>query len=229
MRLLSVGDQVEPGTYAFHSKFSRVVNFTRGPDLVFVVNEEVGPGPLNIVLEGLRRMPWARGAPDLHVGPDHIDFEGEHFRISPSHSYHSEIDLKHGSRVRFRRNLSFFRKLLVEESPAQSLAFLLDEKRIEHFQSKFEMAFASRIRYGARQVFQGDLLRGIKSLRGCGAGLTPSGDDFIAGLLVGLNVLERMYVCDLRGVIHGVFKSAEGDNIFSRTFLALAYRGRLFG
>jgi hypothetical protein len=184
---------------------------------------------LNIVIGDWLSKARPSGTSGLLVDSNQIDFEGGHFRFSPCHCYHSEIDLKHENRFRFRRNLSFFRKLLVEESPAHSLAFLLDEKRIEYFQSNFEMAFASRIGYGAHQVFQADLLRGIKSLKGCGLGLTPSGDDFIAGLLVGLNVLERMYRCDLRETIHAAFKAAEGDNVFSQTFLTLAHQGRLFG
>ena len=52
--LLSIGDQVKPGTYRPHSRFHRVVNFEREGRLVSVVDERIGPGPLNIVLHDLR-------------------------------------------------------------------------------------------------------------------------------------------------------------------------------
>ena len=52
--LLSIGDQVRPGTYRFHSRFKRVVNFEHGGRLIAVVDETIGPGPLNIVLRDLR-------------------------------------------------------------------------------------------------------------------------------------------------------------------------------
>jgi hypothetical protein len=66
-------------------------------------------------------------------------------------------------------------------------------------------------------------------LKGCGLGLTPSGDDFIAGLLIGLHVLQKLSGQNLQPTIDAIFRAARGDNIFSNTFLDLARRGLLFG
>ena len=52
--LLSIGDQIRPGTYRFHSRFDRAVNFEHHGRLIAVVDEAIGPGPLNIVLRGLK-------------------------------------------------------------------------------------------------------------------------------------------------------------------------------
>ncbi len=52
MNLLSFGDQVERGSYTVHSRFKRAVNFSNGRRLVFLVSQEIGAGPLNIVLAG---------------------------------------------------------------------------------------------------------------------------------------------------------------------------------
>ena len=54
--LLSIGDQVKPGTYRLHSRFSRAINFERAGRLVSVVDETIGPGPLNIVLPSLNEL-----------------------------------------------------------------------------------------------------------------------------------------------------------------------------
>jgi len=66
-------------------------------------------------------------------------------------------------------------------------------------------------------------------LKGCGLGLTPSGDDFIAGLVIGLHLLQQMQNRDYQAVADAVANAARGNNIFSNTFLDLARQGLLFG
>ena len=72
-------------------------------------------------------------------------------------------------------------------------------------------------------------LKGVGELKGCGLGLTPSGDDFIAGLLIGLRLLQRLHGRNLQPVADAVFRAARGTNVFSNTFLDSARRGLLFG
>jgi len=60
-------------------------------------------------------------------------------------------------------------------------------------------------------------------------GLTPSGDDFIAGLLIGLNLLQQLRGHDYQQIADEVFRTAKAGNIFSNSFLDLARRGLLFG
>ena len=130
---------------------------------------------------------------------------------------------------RFRQNLSVLRKSLEEDAPAKSLAFLLDGQRRKNFRPGFERAYAEEIERAVRQVFHGRLLAGIRRLSGCGLGLTPGGDDFIAGLLIGLHVLQKLQGEDYRPAREAVFRAARADNVFSNTFLDLAHRGRVFG
>ena len=50
--IISIGDHLFPGEFSLHSRFRRVVNFTDGKTIVAVVDEEVGRGPVNIVVRG---------------------------------------------------------------------------------------------------------------------------------------------------------------------------------
>ncbi len=81
---------------------------------------------------------------------------------------------------------------------------------------------------GVKLIWAGQIIRGVKRLKGCGFGLTPSGDDFIAGLLFGLNVIQQARNKDLGWLIAGVYEASRGENIFSETFLKLAREGRAF-
>jgi len=257
--LISVGDQIESGIYRFHSRFNRVVNFERHGRLVSVVDEQIGPGPLNIVLRGgfslspsdgeragvggpfslqgsgahcalkVRGTLLPSAFPPLKITTSSVVFAAHRFTFSLRQRYHSTFDFDPGNLHCFHHNLSIFGELLTECAPSKSLAFLLDETRLKNFRSGFEQAFADRICRGAHQVFHGHLLEGIRSLKGCGLGLTPSGDDFIAGLLIALNLLQELRGQAFQPTADAIFGAAEGDNIFSNTFLDLARRGLLFG
>ncbi len=277
--LLSIGDQVKPGTYRLHSVFKRAVNFERRGRLVSVVDESIGPGPLNIVLrnltpapakrcggtassipEGLHRSArgWIavsrRGDPTLgdrlrnvpnpervgsrlsldqpsllRISHSAVCFEGHRYHFSPRHRYNSTLALRQVDSRRFQRNLSLLRAALRRHAPPKSLAFLLDNNRRRRFRTGFERAYAEQMTRGAGQVFHGNLLPGIRQLRGCGLGLTPGGDDFIAGLLIGLHVFEKLRGQDLKATREAIFRAARGNNIFSNTFLDLARRGLLLG
>ena len=53
IELISYGNLLRGGTCIMHSRFSSVVNFTSNNHLVSVVSENIGGGPLNIVLKGI--------------------------------------------------------------------------------------------------------------------------------------------------------------------------------
>jgi hypothetical protein len=229
VKVLSIGDRVDLGRYEFHSRFNRVVNFANGPYLVSVVNEKIGPGPLNIVMGGLPSNEGQSVSSLLHVAPNVVEFENWRFNFTKHDYYHSAIPFIDWNCAHFRHNLSLFGKLLVEISSPCSLAFLLDQARIERLQSGHERAFANQAVKSVQEMFHGDLLCGIRWLKGCGFGLTPSGDDFIAGVLVGLNLLQKMYRCRFRRTIDAVFAAALGDNVFSNTLLSLTQEGLVCG
>jgi len=97
-----------------------------------------------------------------------------------------------------------------------SLAFIFDNGRFSHFDSEFEKAFVKRMGDGVKLIWAGQIIRGVKRLKGCGFGLTPSGDDFIAGLLFGLNVIQQARNKDLGWLIAGVYEASRDENIFVR-------------
>lgn len=254
--LLSIGDQVRPAAYRFHSRFNRVVNFECNGRLLSIVDEPIGPGPLNIVFRASgvsqKRLPDGQsskaaedcGSPlvlragygicvlsqsPLKIDANTVCFAGHRFRFTDCQRYDSMLAAGPANLSRFEHSLPVLAESLQQDAPPKSLAFLLDARRARYFQTAFERAFIEQVRRGVREVFRGRLLAGIRDLKGCGPGLTPSGDDFIAGLLVGLNLLQKLRGQDLQPVADAVFRATQGANIFSNTFLDLARRGLLFG
>jgi len=103
--------------------------------------------------------------------------------------------------------------------------FLLDEARLKQLRPGFETAFAMKVKEAVLQVFHGDARAGARSLRGCGFGLTPSGDDFIAGLLAALPVLEKLHRVSLARLRDRIHAAARGTNRLSNSFLDQARDG----
>ncbi|MFQ5753929.1 MAG: DUF2877 domain-containing protein [bacterium] len=222
--LLSIGDRVQTGRFKLHSRFDRVVNFTNDGQLVSLVEEEIGAGPLNLVINNINL-----GEIRLLAIERQIIFLGPwRFHIDNKLIYHSDLDFVHFNIETFRNNLIVLEKIFIETAPSKSLAFLLEESRREHFHSRFERAYVRQISKGVQKLFNGNWISGVKMLKGCGFGLTPGGDDFIAGVLIGLNFIQKMLGRDCRRHIKTIYAAARGGNIFSNTFLYLAKEGLLF-
>lgn len=252
--ITSIGDRVFPGSYALLSAFPKAANFLDGERLVAVVTEEAGKGPVNIVTNGLE-LPRLS---ELRITGETITINGETLPCDREKIYRSRIEPDSVDAGILRKNLQVLEKTLVELSPPKSLAFLLDPGREADFTSSFEKEFLKRVKDAVSEIFNsnggagrcpglffnpnvragpepapiyrgvGPFLNGIKKLKGLGFGLTPSGDDFIAGLLCAFNLLERCRGIDLAGLKEETFRAARGENPLANSFLSLAKNGFFF-
>ncbi len=221
MMLHSIGDRVEPGEYQLHSRFEHACNFLKGQRLICVVDTSIGAGPMNIVLT---RIP-AQAANTLSVFRDSLLVGERRIPFTQQHRYQSALRIHCSRPERFRQNLAVFRACLAETAPPESLAFLIDGSRSAPRETCFAQALAARVVLAVHELLYGDLLAGVAALRGCGPGLTPSGDDFIAGVLIGLHVFQQISDVDFRGTMAAIAAAAAGGNVFSNNFLNCAHKG----
>ena len=213
-KVLSFGDRIAPGRYEVLSRFDRAVNLA-GPGLVGLVTPAVSGGPINIVMEGadLTRVEV------LVVRREDILLDGVPFPKSPLY----DSSLPAG-----RPDPSRLKELLLRKAHPKSLAFLLDFRRGAAFSSGFEKALAQRLRGAAEALRRGELETGAREARGAGFGLTPSGDDLLAGYLWGLHLRQRACGGDLSLDIARVYAAGKGANPLSSAFLDCAREGRFF-
>jgi hypothetical protein len=221
--LLSIGDLVQKGTYHVHSRFRRAVNFIDGGHLVTLVSRGMDAGPVNIVMDGLDT--WSVHSLVIEEGAVLID--GAAHAFSDERVYISAMRLRRCKADAFLISLGHLGAALIEHSPRESIAFLLDEGRLFDLRAGFERNLARHVWSCVRDILYWDRLRGVERLRGCGIGLTPSGDDFIAGFLIGLNVLELLGSNEWSTTRYRVLESARGGNPFTDALLYLAEEGRV--
>jgi hypothetical protein len=213
MKILSVGDRVEAGPYRLHSRFRRVANYlleagrprpelrhegppspgfgeasaapptadmaARPAPLLCLVARSVGPGPIHIVVGG--EIPEADS---LTVEPGALRIGTARHALDDCPRYDSALPAGPLKPARLADLASHVRA----RAHPKSLAFLLDKARTAGFRGGFEQNLVRQVREGAGLLFGDEPARGARLLRGCGFGLTPSGDDFLAGVLIGLNL-----------------------------------------
>jgi hypothetical protein len=113
-------------------------------------------------------------------------------------------------------------------APSESLIGLFGSAQKATATSGFAAEMAKVLRTGAAEFQQGDLLVGARTMRGGGFGLTPSGDDFIAGFLVGMAAAEALGGRRSALERDAILAAALGKNELSNHFLRLAADGAMF-
>ena len=207
-----------------HSKFNSAVNFISGDAFVFVVCESVGPGPLNIVIKGIvpvsvNSLEIQEGC--LYLNDTKIDFDAR--KLYDPIIYLQEFDYNN-----FISNLGFLENSVRKLSPSYSLSFVLDPERRSEFTSSFELEYVKRIDLAVQEILFGNIFKGIGLIKGLGPGLTPAGDDFNSGILIALNLIEKICRSDLQQSVKLVWQEAVGSNLFTNAFLLCASHGLLF-
>jgi hypothetical protein len=223
IELINCGNAIRSGTYEIHSRFRSVVNFISGDSMVFVVKENIGGGPLHIVLKGI----VTSSLRSLVVADDHLLLDQQRIELPAEKRYNPFLELTAFDRDRLFENLTLLQQIICLVSPPQSLAFLFDRERHKSFSSSFEREYMNRMRVGAEHFVSGDAVSGVSLIKGVGYGLTPGGDDFIAGYLMALNLVQYLLRKDFSILIRNVYERARGANHFTNTLLQIAARGEL--
>ncbi|HTY09076.1 MAG TPA: DUF2877 domain-containing protein [Candidatus Edwardsbacteria bacterium] len=221
----SMGDLVRPGSYRLHSRFSHAINFIDGNALIAVVDGSVGAGPVNIVAADLAEWEFV----DLEIGNGGIRAAGQELPLRDAPIYDSSLRVPDAvDPFLLKANLATLRNHLTRTATADSLAFLLGENPVAPLTRDFDNALRLRYVEAAELVKQGRTGEAVARVKGLGRGLTPSGDDFVAGLLFALHLRGRMFGEPVRQQVEGILVAAQSGNPFSRALLDCAAQGRAF-
>ncbi|MCG2726639.1 MAG: DUF2877 domain-containing protein [Elusimicrobia bacterium] len=214
MKILSYGDSIGNGEYSLHSRFDNAVNFEKEGIIVSLVNSKAGNGPLNIVFNRIPKAINKFSCSERHFYFDDIEVLKKGLK-----KYKSEISIFTSKTKQFCENMKKFRPALCKYSPADSLVFLLDKKREKNFKNGFKKEFLKRMKDGVSDLLSCDFGKGAGKIKGLGFGLTPSGDDFLGGYLIGVNIIERLSGMELSKIKTEVCAAALGKNAISNTFI----------
>ncbi len=219
--LISFGDCLGEGSYRRHSQFERVVNFIAKDSFVSLVTPDVGSGPFHVVFRHLNSFNSQR----VTISRSMLVIDGVRFNLTGNKKYDSTISYSAIDYDRFKKNCSSLTQTLLKHATPKSYTFLLEERRKEHFTSDFEKALLERVTAGVEELMNGRYAKGTNLIKGTGYGLTPGGDDFIAGYLSGLTVLGHVIGLDISTMQKIIWGESRSDNIFSNLMIKNAIRG----
>ncbi|MGQ9844701.1 MAG: oxamate carbamoyltransferase subunit AllH family protein [Caldisericia bacterium] len=220
--LISFGDKISIGEYKLHSKFKNSVNFYNNDKLITLGNRFIGSGPTNIIFEEI----FLENINRVVINKECFYINDKKYLISDEKVYSSTLSISNFLVKKFYLNLKIFEKILKILSNNRGLMPIIDE----NFEKKdnFMNNFILRIYEGTKILFKQSVIEGIKLIKGVGIGLTPSGDDFIYGLLTGLKVLEIVKNENNYPLRKIIYENAKGDNLISNNFLYHASEGLFF-
>jgi len=222
---MSYGDLIVPGEYRTHSRFSHAANYLQGEHFVSIVDPSIGAGPLNIVVDRYGDQKYDR----VIVGNGYVILNDCACEIKPASRYDSSLpNLSQSEFQIIKYNLPNFKRLLIELAPTKSIAFLLDESEKSNTAASFEAMLKNQFLKSAKLIGDGRILDAIRIMKGLGFGLTPSGDDFISGLVLGLNLKQMLLKIDFQNLIEDIDAIAQNENPLSRAWLRCAKDGRVF-
>jgi len=220
--LLSFGDCIEKGTYKVHSQYRNHINLVSGRKLITVTDNINDIGPVNIVLKTLAH---------LTIGPLYVG--SDIFRINKfteeqpiCNRYSSNLIISPEDSAKLVSNVNIVEDSVIRKGSSESIKFLLEKKEIisdGSFRGELKKALMAAV----RKLSSGEILNGVEMIKSRGIGLTPSGDDFIIGMLYAMHAVQ---FCsrNIPELIVAVHKKAETANLISQTYLDLARRGRYY-
>ena len=179
-RIISFGDNIKPGVYKLHSAFQKVKNYNNGINLVSLVLEDIGEGPNNIVV------PFLPDFAKIEIKKN--KFYSDNITAEIKRKYYSKIS----EEFKIEKNiLDFCVFALLKYSPPLSMAFVFDKKRRFNFKTGFQKQMFKKMESGIKFLIKNDYVNGTGALRGLGFGLTPSGDDFLSGLVLAMRLKKK--------------------------------------
>jgi hypothetical protein len=225
IQTIIAGDDLPLGTFLLHSRFDRVVNFYNSKEEIASVTSDQNLLASNAIFVSRETL---KQASSLELTATAIRINGTLYDRNQMKTYNSKIDYKLLDGIVFEEKLQQVPLLYANLFPDLSLFFIIDKTREHHFTQGFTKQFMQNIKKACARVSSGEVVQGLAMIKGTGFGLTPSGDDFIAGFLLGTYYLEFRSKIDLSGLRENVFTSSMSRNLLVNTFLSNAYSGNCF-
>lgn len=215
--VVSIGSLIPQGFYRrIYSRHSQVLNFLQDDGVISLCTEQVCPGPWRLILKGQNlariqyfelsegflllntslRLPWQK---DLY-------YQYPNFRVG------SEII---PARVQSSQ-LEFLSK-----APAGSVAKLVTAPTLAR--GGFDACLAAGFSEGIDHFKLGRYAEAVHCFKRRGYGLTPAGDDFLIGFLLGMAWLRQTQKKRLSKIMDTVLSESLSADALTNTFLRQAH------
>ena len=211
-----IGDNLPKGLFKLHSSFERVVNYYHNDDLVSMVTPLVGASSIAVVVDEI-----PQDIPnEVIINDEEIIWGNQIINKQECLIYDAEPQI-----ASLPQDVAFFINLAKPELLRSGLWFLFVEKYED--QTGFLKNFASKMQK-ATEVFWDNPKDAAADIKGMGFGLTPTGDDFLSGIIAALWLKNEIENLNIESLINQVYEASLGKNLLSNSFLKQAKCGKFF-
>lgn len=217
LQAISIGAMIPAGNYGkVFSSHTKAVNFIYKNQVITICSRHICAGPFRIVLS--ESDVSALDSFSLQHGI--LQIAGQVCNTSTANIYQINclqpvLDAQM-RRIRIKKCFLHY----VNKVPPFGVGALL---RAEEGNLKgFELALAKSYKQGQKLFSEENYSEGIKCFKGKGYGLTPGGDDFLAGYILGLAYRQTMGKKDLSEILAVLLYESLSENYLSNTFLIQA-------
>jgi hypothetical protein len=210
------GDGLPSGRFMLHSGYARVSNFSdRQGRIIYITSDEA------ILAFNALYFPGINPADvySVEIDKEKIFLNADSWDRKKIRIYDADFNYEPVDKAAFVGRMMNIAGMFPELFPEKSLCFLLMEDREKYFTGGFDRSFMMNAKMADRLILSGETERGIQMLRGTGYGLTPSGDDFNAGFILGLHFNEIFSGKDLTGLREKLYKLSIGNNLLTNSFM----------
>lgn len=225
IKLVSIGDRFPHGCFVqISSIHDEAVNFQFKNQVVSIVTPLVGAGPFKIVLEGMNPSSVRFFE---HKGKSVLINAEIDLNYTEKEIYKSDLDYAETESDIVSHRIYLLQQLLSKSGQQSSLSFLLENEPALKEMTSFEQELAAQFKQAYKLLLNSDFKNAAKGFQGRGYGLTPAGDDFNAGLLIGLWLRQQSEKKELSKIRSCIYHNSLGKNLLVNTFLLQAERGWL--
>jgi len=225
MNTFSCGDYLKNGTYFLYKQFDKIDNFinTESDFLIAFSHCKTFMAPNTIIFENYKSGQFNH----IKIEDNSISIDAHIIDKQLCEKYHSNFSYPVFEYNLLKQRITDFKQMYGAYFPSKSLYFLCDKSYETNFTTSFEKVFVSEVKI-AHELFSQNLFEAVVGFKGKGMGLTPAGDDFVAGLLFGINYYEQLYNHNFNALKNKIIEITKTNNLFSSTMLEMAAYGKYY-
>ncbi len=229
MNIKLIGDQIEENKYYLHSYFKNVINFVDTEKNIASIVKNIEYFSANSILFDDFKFDNFKfdNVSEIKISSNYLIINNLRYNYDKQSIYNSEFDIPTTDSDFVLSKINFIISI-IEKLPPKNLLSLHKPELEQYFTSKFEIEFLKTIKTAYQQICEHKYIQAFNNIKARGSGLTPAGDDFIAGFMVGLKIYNSIFDNKHQKLLEDIYFLSKTDNIFSANFLKLAYNGKYF-
>ncbi len=258
MNIYEIGDRLPIGNFSLHSKFNKYHNFINEyGELATVTTEKSGPNTIT-VSENLLKYSDFLVVTDKNLQINFNRYQKNSIQTYNSGLYIDVLkdecedinDCWFKTMIELKKIYNY---LKIKDENRTLLSIINFEKLIslkksthiqknltENINNKDNNLFSVEKKYKFSELVYKEIEDGIElflnkqfdlaipKIKGHGFGLTPSGDDWLAGALTGVSFYEQFFQKKFKTMKESIFALSKGKNLISNSFIYFAKESSFF-